>query len=272
MAVYLQSENLCATGSARVLEMQEKTALAEPVAYRNDFSLREALHSRIPADVTMMGRGVERKPMSNDYDQSVTHWIQGLKDGREDAAAALWQHYFQRLVHVSGRKLGAASRRVADEEDIAVTAFKSLCLGAAAGRFERLESRDDLWQILVALASRKAVDQIRRNVSLKRGGGTVRGDSIVMSADHDEPGGFEQFIGQDPTPEVIACVEEQCQAMLAQLPDDTLRQLATLRLEGYSNEEIAEKTQLSLRSVERKLGVIREVWTQHLPSSPGSKG
>lgn len=205
--------------------------------------------------------------MSDDYDRSVTMWIQGLKDGHEDAVAALWQHYFQQLVRMAGRKLGSASRRVADEEDIALTAFHSLCNGAAAGRFERLESRDDLWQILVALASRKAVDQIRRNVSHKRGGGMVRGDSIISSSGVDEPGGFEQFISEEPTPDVIASVEEQCQAMLNRLPDDTLRQLATLRLEGYSNEELAEKTGLSLRSVERKLGVIREVWSQDIPAA-----
>ncbi len=207
--------------------------------------------------------------MSDHYDQSVTQWIQGLKAGHEDAAAALWQCYFQQLVRMSGRKLGAASRRVVDEEDIALTAFKSLCMGAAAGRFERLESRDDLWQILVALASRKAVDQIRRNVSQKRGGGTVRGDSIMMSAGFDEPGGFEQFMSQEPTPDVIASVEEECQAMLDRLPDDTMRQMATLRLEGYSNEELAEKTGLSIRSVERKLGVIRQVWTQDIAASTG---
>ena len=204
--------------------------------------------------------------MSDAYDRSVTQWIQGLKEGHKDATAALWQHYFQQLVHMSGRKLGAASRRVADEEDIALTAFKSLCMGAAAGRFERLESRDDLWQILVALASRKAVDQIRRNVSQKRGGGAVRGDSIMLSSGIDEPGGFEQFMSQEPTPDVIASVEEECQAMLDRLPDDMLRQLATLRLEGYSNEELAEKTGLSLRSIERKLHRIREIWSQVLDS------
>lgn len=207
--------------------------------------------------------------MADDYDRSVTQWIQGLKDGREEAAAALWQHYFQQLVRMSGRKLGGASRRVADEEDIALTAFKSLCMGAAAGRFERLESRDDLWQILVAIASRKAVDQIRRNVSQKRGGGTVRGDSIMLSSGIDEPGGFEQFISQEPTPDMIASVEEQCQAMLDRLPDDMLRRLATLRLEGYSNEEIAEQAGMSLRSVERKLAVIREIWTEDVSTTAG---
>ncbi len=200
--------------------------------------------------------------MGDEFDQSITRWIRGLKAGHNDAATALWQEYFQQLVRVASRKLGAASRRVADEEDVALLAFNSMCRGVSEGRFEKLENRDDLWQILVALASRKAVDQIRKNVSHKRGSGTVRGDSIVMSIGGDEPGGFEVFMSQEPSPDMIATVEEQCRLMLNRLPDDTLRQLATLRLEGYSNEEIAEKANLSLRSVERKLAVIREVWSQ----------
>ncbi len=202
--------------------------------------------------------------MSDNYDESVTVWIRGLKAGQDEAATRLWATYFQQLVRVAGRKLGAASRRVVDEEDIALTAFKSLCVGAAEGRFERLETRDDLWQILVALASRKAVDQIRRNVSQKRGGGTVRGDSIVLSGRDDAVGGFEQFMSEEPTPEIAATLEEEYQSRMALLGDDMLRKLAQLRLEGYSNEELAEQTGLSLRSVERKLGVIREIWTREI--------
>jgi DNA-directed RNA polymerase specialized sigma24 family protein len=210
--------------------------------------------------------------MSSDdsqYNQSVTVWIHGLKAGQDEAVAALWNRYFQQLVRVAGRKLGGASRRVVDEEDIALTAFNSLCIGAAEGRFARLENRDDLWQILVALASRKAVDQIRRNVSQKRGGGMVRGDSIMISSLSDAPGGFEQFMSEEPTPDMILTVEEEYSRRLAQLDDDTLKQLAQLRLEGYSNEELAEKIGISLRSVERKLSVIRDIWTREIAEEDG---
>lgn len=202
--------------------------------------------------------------MSDDFDRSVTFWLNGLKQGQNDAIHQLWERYFQQLVHVASRKLGGASRRIADEEDVALSAFKSLCVGAAAGRFERLEQRDDLWQVLVAIAGRKAVDQIRRQMSQKRGAGTVRGDSIVMNLGGDAPGTFEQFMSEEPTPEVVAIMEEESARLLSQLPDETLRSLAKLRLEGYTNEEIAEQLQISLRSVERKLGVVREIWGREL--------
>ena len=36
--------------------------------------------------------------------------------------------------------------RLADEEDVALSAFDSFCRGAEQGRFPRLDDRDDLWQ------------------------------------------------------------------------------------------------------------------------------
>ncbi|MDP1799009.1 MAG: ECF-type sigma factor [Planctomycetaceae bacterium] len=204
--------------------------------------------------------------MSDPFDQSITFWIHRLKAGDTAAAQPLWDHFFQQLVGVARRRLGGSSRRVADEEDVAATAFKSLCMGVADGRFERLDSRDDLWQILVALASRKAVDQIRKQMTHKRGGGQVRGDSVLFS-DGDVPGNFDQFLSQSPTPDLIAAMDEECTNLLARLPDDTLRRIATLRLEGYINEEIAETMVLSPRTIERKLAAIRDCWSQTLPAT-----
>ena len=50
--------------------------------------------------------------------------------------------------------------------------------------------------------------------------------------------------------------------LLGALSDDTQRHIATWKLEGYSNEEIAKKLGCSLRSVERKLALIRQKWTE----------
>ena len=71
-------------------------------------------------------------------DGSVTQWISRLKGGEASAAGQLWRAYFPRLVGLARRKLGPRARRLADEEDVALSAFKSLCLGAAGGRFPQL--------------------------------------------------------------------------------------------------------------------------------------
>ena len=72
---------------------------------------------------------------TNASNPSVTRWIDDLKRGEESAATALWQRYFDRLVRLAQAKLGPAHRRVADEEDVALSVFHCLCAGAARGRF-----------------------------------------------------------------------------------------------------------------------------------------
>ena len=58
--------------------------------------------------------------------------------------------------------------------------------------------------------------------------------------------------------------------LLDVLDDDALRHIAQLKFEGYTNEEIAGTLGCVLRTVERKLERIREIWTyaagQDLPA------
>ncbi len=63
-----------------------------------------------------------------------------------------------------------------------------------------------------------------------------------------------------PSSLFCARLTELYSELLGALSDDTLRRVATWKLEGYSNEEIAEKLGCSLRSVERKLALIRQQW------------
>ena len=44
------------------------------------------------------------------------------------------------------------------------------------------------------------------------------------------------------------------------LDSDTLRKIAQWKMEGYKNEEIADRLGLTRRSIERKLQWIRKVW------------
>lgn len=206
--------------------------------------------------------------MAENFEASVTAWIRDLKRADDEAARQLWERYFAKLVRVAERKLGDASRRVADGEDVALSVFHTLCSGAAAGQFDQLTDRDDLWKLLVAITSMKAVDQIRRQTSQKRGSGEVRGDSIVSGPGHgaagEGPAGFEQFMAQEPTPEYVALLDEEHRRLLSLLRDDTQRQVAELRMQGYANQEIADQLQLSIRSVERKLNLIRETWASEM--------
>ena len=69
----------------------------------------------------------------------VTRWIGRLTDGDEAAAQAIWERYFEKLVRLARQKLSKMPRRVADEEDVALSAMHSFYQGAVAGRFPPLE-------------------------------------------------------------------------------------------------------------------------------------
>ena len=56
---------------------------------------------------------------------SVTRWLGPLKAGDPAAVQQLWEHYFHQLVDLARAKLQNAPRRIADEEDIALSAFNS---------------------------------------------------------------------------------------------------------------------------------------------------
>ncbi|MEL6107870.1 MAG: sigma-70 family RNA polymerase sigma factor [Planctomycetota bacterium] len=205
----------------------------------------------------------DQTPDTKSDSHSVTLWIDRLKEGQADAASELWERYFNRLVSLARNRLGNAERRVVDEEDIATTVFYALCDGAKNGRFENLKDRHDLWVLLIAITSNKAVDQIRRQTSKKRGRGLVRGDS-VLGARGDSSQDFVEIICDEPSPELLASMDEQFQSLLALLRDDLQRSIVLLRLAGHSNREIAEKVNISLRSVERKVEVIRDTWSSVL--------
>jgi DNA-directed RNA polymerase specialized sigma24 family protein len=162
-------------------------------------------------------------------------------------------------VRLARARLRDAPRAAADEEDAALSAFDSLCRGAECGKFPRLDDRDDLWRILVTITARKAAYLVKHERRLKRGGGRVRAEAD-MAATALEAGGLGQAPADGPSPEMAALLADECRRLFETLPDESLREVARLRLEGYSDQEIAAGQKCSLRSVERRVRTIRSLW------------
>jgi RNA polymerase sigma factor (sigma-70 family) len=200
-------------------------------------------------------------------DPSVTRWIDDLKAGDASAARHLWRRYFDQLVRLARAKLGASPRAAADEEDVALSAFHSLCAGAARGRFARLDGRDDLWRLLVTITVRKALDQVQRQRRRKRGGGKVLGEAdLAGKGPGADAVALDRIAGDGPTPAMAAMLAEESLRLLEGLGDESLRRVARLRLEGYTGDEIAGHLGCNRRTVTRKLELIRRAWLEDGPS------
>jgi DNA-directed RNA polymerase specialized sigma24 family protein len=189
-------------------------------------------------------------------DDSVTHWIDRLQLGDHLAAQQLWSRYFHRLVGLARKKLSNSPRRVADEEDVALSAFDSFCRNAEQGRFPELTDRDGLWRLLVVITARKAGHLRRDQARLKAGGGAV-----IEGGE----GWLSEILGREPDPAFAALAADEHRRLMDALGDDELRTVALLRMQGHSVEEIAGLVGYVERSIKRKLHTIRRIWEKELP-------
>ena len=121
-------------------------------------------------------------------DGSVTHWIHELKRGNRAAAQGLWERYFAQLVRLARMRLKNSSRRVADEEDLALSVMDRFVRAAEAGRYPSLSDRSGLWRLLVKITARKLIDQHRYDHRKRR--------NINRTSEN-----LEAAVGDSPTPE-----------------------------------------------------------------------
>lgn len=194
--------------------------------------------------------------------------VRRVRDGDEAAIASLWEDYYQKLVSLAARRLPANLRRSGDEEDIALSAFHSFIAGIRRDQYPDLSGRDNLWGLLITLTGRKAHAHLRHQTRQKRGGGSVRGESVFIDPSGDQRGGgIGGVTGESATPDIHAELAEACDGLLDQLGDEQLRQIAVMRMDGYLVDEIATKLQMSKRAVERRLQLIRKMWTEQAEDS-----
>ncbi len=200
--------------------------------------------------------------MEDTDNDDVSRWIQDLSDGDDDAARQIWEKYFSQLVGYARGKMRGMPRRSSDEEDIALSAMHSFVRGLQRGKFPELNDRNELWKLLLTITARKAHAERRRSLRKKRGDGQVRGESVFLEpgGDGDRFQGMEQFLGAAPTPELAAMFLENTEKMIHSLEDETLREIALAKLEGFTTEEIAQRQGVVTRTIERKLHRIRAVW------------
>jgi DNA-directed RNA polymerase specialized sigma24 family protein len=192
----------------------------------------------------------QQVPSRVDADGSVTQWIDPLKTGDREAIGQLWRRYAQPLFDLARRRLSGSPKLVDRAEDLAVEAFLSFCRHAEAGDFKELADRRNVWGLLACITVRKTF-----GFRIKEG---KRPDAVgELSGLGDR--GFEGVASHEPEPEFVATID----SLLALLSPE-LREVAVLKMEGFTNQEIAGRRDCALRRVERQLALIRGRWRSHL--------
>jgi DNA-directed RNA polymerase specialized sigma24 family protein len=193
-------------------------------------------------------------------DGSVSNWLVAFKAGDQAMAERLWSRYYSSLVRIARSRIRTVSNADADEDDIVLKAFDSFCRGADAGRFPRLTDRDDLWRLLVVITVRKAIDHVKRQ---QRRGRWLPMARMSSNGGSDRMDDVADAVCDQPSPEFCAEAADNVRTLLGMLDDDLSRNIAVWKMEGYNNIEIAAKMNCSLRTIERKLRLIRHEWSYY---------
>lgn len=188
-------------------------------------------------------------------DESIVEVLERLKLGEEEAVREIWDRCYPRVLSLARKRLSTSRNRIADEEDIALSAIKSFCRAAQQGRFPDLQDQTGLWRVLLKITSRKAIDLQR----YERRRPTV--DASIMLEGEVSTDGLASVPAKVSEEQFAQRLIEEVEQRLVGLDDD-LAQLALAKLEGYTNREIAEKFNIALRTVERRLNLVRRKWSE----------
>ncbi|MEZ6058763.1 MAG: ECF-type sigma factor [Planctomycetaceae bacterium] len=196
---------------------------------------------------------------------SVTFNIRMMRKGDKSSADFLWARFSRRLELLVKTRLHPRHRHVSDEEDVVLESLTELFRGLLDGKYSELFDRNDFWRLLVTVASRNVIDHVNHEKRQKRGGGHVRNESALTGGKHggSQMSLLEQVESDCPPPDMQLMITEHCTALLESLNNDELRTIAIEKAAGATNQEVADTLGISLRSVERRVAEIRELWSRH---------
>jgi RNA polymerase sigma factor (sigma-70 family) len=202
--------------------------------------------------------------MSDDNPGSMTLLLDDLGSPveavRDEAALRIWERYGPKLLALVRARLDRRLLARVDEEDVAQSAYLSFCMGQGAESSPT--DREQLWKFLARISTRKICNAANHHRALRR---DYRREASQTPA-RGEGLGAELWILEHldrgaPGPDEAAVVAE----LIDSLPDEELRRIAFWKLEGLTNEEVAERIGRTVRSVEIKMQRIRK----HLKRQPG---
>jgi DNA-directed RNA polymerase specialized sigma24 family protein len=183
---------------------------------------------------------------------SVHELLKQVKGGEEGAFARLFQRYYDQLFEYAHQNLRHKNCGPNDADDVAQEAFIDIDIGARVGSFKRLESREDLWEVMTLIADRTIGQWRRRETRLKRGGGRKREKSLP-----DVP-------SNAPSHELAVDLADREAYLIGLLPTDSLRTVARLILDGESVNDVSIRLKVLPRTISRKLKLIQDKFMREI--------
>jgi RNA polymerase sigma-70 factor (ECF subfamily) len=185
-------------------------------------------------------------------ESSFTDLVGRLRAGDEAAAALVVEEYARRLVALARNHLDRRILRKEDPEDVLQSVFKSFFHRCAGGQF-RLDSREDLWALLVRLTLHKCGHRLDYFRAARRD--VQRETPPPPTA--DTPAAGWEALTREPSPVEAVLLAETVERLLGGL-EPHQQQIVQLSLQGEPVAGVAARLGLSERTVQRVLKGVRE--------------
>ena len=176
--------------------------------------------------------------------------------GDQAAAAELFERYADRLIALARSRLSAKVACRVDPEDVVQSAYRSFFAGARDGRYD-LQRGGDLWRLLLAITLHKLYRQVQQHQRQKR----------AVDREHRLGAGLgfvdlhAHMQAHAPSPVEAVALADELEQFMRRL-DALHRGVLELRLQGYTLEEIARRTDRTERTVRRVLDRIKQQFEQ----------
>jgi RNA polymerase sigma factor (sigma-70 family) len=185
--------------------------------------------------------------------------VDGLRNGNQSVIRQFCERYGAALERLAERNLASGMRRRVGGDDVAQSACRTFLRRAQIGEFELADS-EGLWGLLCAITLTKVREQTRFHLRDKRGL-----NREVHHAANDSASGPSVFFDQpaaEPSPADAAEFTDQFTRLIESL-DAEERQLVDLKLQQFTNDEIAEQMGCSERTVRRILKRVQACLARH---------
>jgi RNA polymerase sigma-70 factor, ECF subfamily len=173
------------------------------------------------------------------------------RQGDQDAARQIVERYVDRLLLLARRRISQRLASRVDAEDIVQSVFRTFFVRVKDGQFV-FADQDDLCKLLVRITLHKTLRQVAFHKAAKRD----PSHETDQGQHHREQ--LLALLDDEPSPEATVAFLDQLEHFLGQLLP-TERQILEMRLQGYSNEEIAKQLDTYDRKIRRVIERVREI-------------
>jgi len=194
---------------------------------------------------------------------SVTGKLQRAKQGDEPAFEWLWRRYHKSIVRHLETIAKNKGVKPIEPEDVAQNVFIALHEGLKHGAFHALDGRFQLWKLLTIIGLRQAINSAKKDSLERRSIQTYayygfpvidqRSSRNIKDAHFAEA--FEELRFMEEIEHGLSILDREP-------PSQRLRELAILKIKGYSNTRIADELGWTRKTVALRLNLIFEIWRE----------